>query len=82
MFQDRLAINVVLLTCVYFIIIKHIRLGNRMKLIVYNFAQHTFGIYLVHKLIMAFVVLPLMPESFEMHYAIVYPLMISLEVVV
>lgn len=82
MFQDRLAINVVLLTCVYFIIIKHIKYNHRMKRIVYDFAQHTFGIYLVHKLLMSFVVLPLMPESFNLHYAIVYPLMISLEVVV
>lgn len=82
MLQNRLAINVVLLTCVYFIIIKHIKYSERMKRIVYNFAQHTFGIYLVHKLVMTFVVLPLMPESFDLHYAIVYPLMISLEVVV
>jgi len=80
--QDRLSINVVLLCCAYFIIIKHIRLSDRMKRIVYNFAQHSFGIYLIHKQLMNFVILPLMPESFSTHYIFVYIAVVTTEVVV
>lgn len=78
--QNRLAINVVLLCCVYFVIIKHLRLSERMKRIVYNFAQHSFGIYLIHKQLMNFVILPLMPETFNLHYVFVYIIVVALEV--
>lgn len=78
--KNRLAINVVLLCCAYFVIIKSLRLSDRMKRIVYNFAQHSFGIYLIHKQLMNFVILPLMPETFNLHYAFVYIIVVSLEV--
>lgn len=80
--QDNLAINVVLLSCAFFIVIKHIKLGNRMKRIVSNFAKHSFGIYLIHKQLMNFVILPLMPESFSVHYIIMYIAVITTLVVV
>lgn len=80
--QDNLAINIVLLSCAYFIIIKHIKLGNRMKRIVCNFAKHSFGIYLIHKQLMNFVILPLMPQSFSLHYIIMYIAVVTTVIVV
>lgn len=80
--HDNLAINVVLLSCAYFIIIKHIKLGDRMKRIACNFAQHSFGIYLIHKQLMNFIILPLMPQSFSIHYIIMYIAVVTIVVVV
>ena len=82
LFTNRLAINVVLLCCCYFVAIKHLKLGPRMQRLAYNFASHSFGIYLIHKLLMQFVVLPLAPEHFSTHYALVYPLVVAMLVVV
>lgn len=44
-------------TC-YFLILKHLHYGPRMCRWLYIFAQHTFGIYLIHILVRKFVVWP------------------------
>ena len=75
--QDRMSINIVAMCICYFIIIKHIHLSSRVKHIVYDFAQHSFGIYLVHILIMRKVLWPLLWD-YNIHYAIQIPLIVFL----
>ncbi len=70
--QKRTSINVVLLCACYFIIIKHIKLSDRMKRVVYNFAQHSFGIYLVHKQIDNFILDPIV-NNLGMSYYVSIP---------
>lgn len=50
--QDRMSANITLLAICYFLIIKHIKFPKKIANILYIFAQHSFGIYLVHILIM------------------------------
>lgn len=71
--QKRTSINVVLLCACYFIILKHIKLGNRMKKVVYNFAQHSFGIYLIHKQIDNFILAPIV-NNLDLSYLVSIPL--------
>ena len=71
--QNRMSINIVILCVCYFVIIKHIHLSSKVKHIVYDFAQHSFGIYLVHILIMRKVLWPLLWD-YNIHYAIQIPL--------
>lgn len=71
--QKRTTINVVLLCFCYFIILKHIKWGDRMKKIVYNFAQHSFGIYLVHKQIDNFILAPIV-KSLDLNYMVSIPM--------
>lgn len=75
--QDRMSINIVILCICYFIVIKHIHLSSRVKHLVYDFAQHSFGIYLVHILIMRKVLWPLLWD-YNIHYAIQIPLIVFL----
>ncbi|MBP5688333.1 MAG: acyltransferase family protein [Muribaculaceae bacterium] len=70
--QKRTSINVVLLCSCYFIILKHIKYSNFMKKVVYNFAQHSFGIYLVHKQIDNFILAPIV-NSLDLSYTISIP---------
>lgn len=71
--QKRTSINVVLLCSCYFIIIKHLKLNDFMKKVVYNFAQHSFGIYLVHKQIDNFILAPIV-NSLDLSYTVSVPL--------
>ena len=48
-----------------------------MKRICYDFAQHSFGIYLVHLLVMRKVLWPLI-GPLNLHYAIQIPLVVIL----
>ena len=73
--HNRMSINVVLLAVCYFLIIKHIRWPERIKSLCYEFARHSFGIYLVHILIMRKVVWPLL-APLELHYALQIPLVV------
>lgn len=57
--QDRLALPAVLLAFCYFLFLKHIPISNVLKKCVYQFAQHSFGIYLVHILVMRSVLWPI-----------------------
>ena len=79
--KKRTTINVVLLCACYFIIIKHIKLSQRMKLAVYNFAQHSFGIYLVHMQIIKFILTPLV-NSLDLSYTVSIPLVFVSSVVI
>ena len=75
--HNRMSINIVLLAVCYFIIIKHAKLSDRMSLICYDFAQHSFGIYLVQIIVMRKCLWPLL-APFNIHYAIQIPLVVIL----
>lgn len=78
--QNRMSINVVALSVIYFLVLKHIKWTNRMKHICYNFANHSFGIYLVHLLVMRKVLWPIL-EPLQLYYAIQIPLVVILTAV-
>jgi surface polysaccharide O-acyltransferase-like enzyme len=78
--QNRMAINVVAMSVIYFLVLKHIKWTNRMKRICYDFANHSFGIYLVHLLVMRKVLWPIL-EPLQLHYAIQIPLVVILTAV-
>lgn len=46
--QNNLSLGMALLCMCHFVALKHIKYPNQVKLIAYDFAQHSFGIYLVH----------------------------------
>ena len=73
--QDRLSINVVLLAICYFVILKHIHYSPKWSARLYDFAQHTFGIYLVHFYLMRDLIWSLF-YSYNIHYAIQVPLIV------
>ncbi len=76
-------INLILLCCCYFVALKHVKLSPRMKLIVYDFAQHSFGIYLVHQLVINYMIMPLLKERLiGMHYGVTIPIVSILAIVV
>lgn len=75
--QHRMALHVVALCVCYFVFLKHFNYSDKMKHICYNFAQHSFGIYLVHMIVIRRIVWPLL-SGVEMHYAIQIPLTIAL----
>ncbi len=75
--QSRLTINAALLAMCYFVAIKRIRFSERWKKVCYNFANHSFGIYLVHVLIMRKLLWPLI-EPLNLHYAVQIPLVVVL----
>ena len=52
-------------------------LTSRMKRVFYDFAQHSFGIYLVHLIIMRRILWPLL-DDYNIHYAIQIPLIVIL----
>lgn len=69
--QDRMALPAVLLAISYFLLLKHFPLTQRMKMVVYQFARHSFGIYLVHILVMRSVLWPILePLAINHVYAI------------
>ena len=73
--QNRMSINIAALGACYFLIIKGMRVSNKMKTVFYDFAQHSFGIYLVHLLVMRKVIWPFF-EGYNIHYAIQIPLIV------
>lgn len=80
--QDRLSINHVALCVCYFIILKHIPLSDRWKRICYNFAQHSFGIYLVHILVKGVILKPLIVMTLDYPYAITTPIITILILII
>ena len=73
MIQNRMALNVVALCVCYFVVLKHVHYSEKTKLVLYNFAQHSFGIYLVHSLVIEKIIWPVM-EIADLHYVIQVPL--------
>lgn len=73
--QDRLSINVVLVAICYFVILKHIHYSPKWSLRFYVFAQHTFGIYLVHFYLMRDIIWKWF-EPYNIHYALQVPLVV------
>lgn len=71
--QNRMALHTVVLAGGYFVLIKHFPLNNIMKRMVYVFAQHSFGIYLVHILVMRSVLWPIL-EPLQINHFIAVPL--------
>lgn len=71
--QDRLALPAVLLAVSYFLLLKHSPISDTMKKLVYQFARHSFGIYLVHILVMRSVLWPLL-EPMQINHAIAIPI--------
>ncbi len=59
----------------YFIIIKHIPLKQKAERIFYNFAEHSFGIYLVHIYIIPHGLWPLFQE-WALPTAVAIPLLV------
>lgn len=80
--QYRMSINLVALCVCYFIIIKHIPLSDRWKRICYNFAQHSFGIYLVHILVKGLLLKPLLVMMLDYPYAMTTPIVTFLNVLI
>lgn len=77
--QNNLALSMALLCMCHFIALKHIRYSDRMKLIAYDFAQHSFGIYLVHIFVRNYVVYPII-EPLHLNEIAQIPLTIILVV--
>ena len=75
--QNRMSINAAMLAACYFLLIKGMRFSNKMRTVFYDFAQHSFGIYLIHLLVMRQVLWPLL-EDYNIHYAIQIPLIVIL----
>ena len=75
--QNRMALHVVGLCVCYFVILKHLKYSDKMKHICYNFAQHSFGIYLVHDLVVRRMVWPSL-IGFNLPFAIQIPLTVFL----
>lgn len=71
--QDRLAFPAVFLAICYFVLLKHVSMTNQIKKIVYQFARHSFGIYLVHILVMRSILWPIL-EPLQIHHAIAIPM--------
>lgn len=80
--QNRMSINMAMLCCAYFIFIKHLRLNDLMKRAVYNFAQHSFGIYLIHMQVMNLILEPLLIERYDIHYAVIIPVTVILNALI
>lgn len=79
--QNRLAFPAVLLAISYFLLLKHSPMTHLVKKIVYQFAQHSFGIYLVHILVMRSVLWPIL-EPMQINHAIAIPLITLLTAVI
>lgn len=60
--DHRLSLPTMALSACYFIIIKHIPLKQKAERIFYNFAEHSFGIYLLHIYIIRHGLWPLFQE--------------------
>lgn len=75
--QDRMALHTAILAACHFLVIKHIHLSSWMKKVVYVFAQHSFGIYLVHMLVMRSFLWPLL-EPFQINHIIAVPVITCL----
>ena len=75
--QDRMSINVVILCVCYFIILKHLKYSEIAKRLCFNFAQHSFGIYLVHIIIMRDFLWPLL-SGYNLNYLVQIPLVVLL----
>ena len=71
--QNRLAFPAVLLAISYFLLLKHVPMIHWLKRFVYQFAQHSFGIYLVHMLVMRSVLWPIL-EPLQITHAIAIPM--------
>ena len=75
--QGRMAFNVGVITVAYFLMFKHYRLSDTAKNVCYQFAQHSFGIYLVHLIVMRRMIWPLL-QGYNIHYALQIPLIVGL----
>lgn len=75
--QNRLSINVAALSVCYFLIIKHLRFSDRVNRFLYDFAQHSFGIYLIQMIIMRRILWPIL-APLSIHYAFQIPLIVVL----
>lgn len=71
--QSRLSWNIALMASIYFLFIKHLKISPKWGNIFFNFANHTFGIYLIHHPIMRHIVWPLI-EPLNLVYIIQIPL--------
>ena len=59
---DRMSLHVLCLTVCYFSFIKQLKMSKRLSLLFYDFAQHSFGIYLVHIILMKYLVKPIVVQ--------------------
>lgn len=78
--QSRLSWNIALMASIYFLSIKHLSISPKWGAIFYNFANHTFGIYLIHHPIMRHVIWPLV-EPLNLIYPIQIPLVTLLTLI-
>lgn len=75
--QHRMSINIALLSICYFLIIKHIKFNKFWSNVLYDFAQHSFGIYLVQIIVMRKLLWPLI-APLNLNYIIQIPLVVFL----
>ncbi len=75
--QDRLSLNAAMLAACYFLALKRLRLSLRWKALCYDFASHSFGIYLVHILVMRYLLWRIVAPM-RLHYALQIPLVVIL----
>lgn len=79
--QNRLALPAALMAICYFLILKHLSLSATMKKVVYEFARHSFGIYLVHSLVMRQFLWPIF-RPFQINHLIAIPLLTILTAII
>lgn len=77
MIQNRMSLNVTALCVCYFVILKHLNYNDRMKRLCYIFAQHSFGIYLIHIIVMRSFLWPLLIQL-DLNRALQVPLTVLL----
>ena len=75
--QNNLSIAMVALCVCHFILLKHLRYPLWLKKVTYKFSQYSFGIYLVHVLVKAYIVHPLL-YPLNLNYLIQIPLVVLL----
>ena len=77
--SERMSLHVLGLTVCYFLLIKQLKIGKRASLFLYDFAQHSFGIYLVHTQLIKYIVRPVISQ-WDMSYWLQIPLVIFVTV--
>lgn len=78
--STRLVLNTALLSSIIFLLIKRISVSERIGRLFYTFANHSFGIYLSHVLIMRSLIWPVIAPM-HLHYAVQIPLVTLLTLI-
>lgn len=78
--QDRQTINAALLAVIYFTVLQHQKVSDKIALHITRFAQYTFGVYLTHFIILRHVVWPLL-APLNMNYIYGVPVTVAVTLI-